>query len=327
MLCYDSHRAAAVAAQYDVGSDDDEGGVDPTDGYFVSSCVLVGDTAQSLDDYLYSQEQFAVWGGYATAQALDTDWPISVISLIEKGWIPFFDQDSNECVWMFLLTGETEASLPVGADYDMCVYVGLEQCEYDCVDWTWLRPPQVARRAWVMVRVPGGGAGGEREVLRLESFAECEGKTSRGGGEDQRGDAKGKGRGGGTGSGGGDTRAATKDMGEWLEGVGGSGCVESGGDGDGEMWYYFNRVSGHSCWEEPLAWEQLVAEAGGWVLCAEEGRPEDLYWWVTRRLLEPVDQYSVWVVLLCCYKLLLTSSYCRWHVDTNEIKWYSEDYD
>jgi len=44
------------------------------------------------------------------------------------------------------------------------------------------------------------------------------------------------------------------------------------------VWYFSNRVTGHSSWEKPPGWDQLVIEAEGWVLCAEESTPQDLYW-------------------------------------------------
>ena len=50
-------------------------------------------------------------------------------------------------------------------------------------------------------------------------------------------------------------------------------------DDDGEtVWYFSNRVTGHSTWEQPPGWENLVAQAAGWILCAEEDKPADLYW-------------------------------------------------
>lgn len=44
------------------------------------------------------------------------------------------------------------------------------------------------------------------------------------------------------------------------------------------LWYFSNRVTGHSSWVKPAGWDQLMREADGWVLCAEEETPEALYW-------------------------------------------------
>jgi predicted nucleic acid-binding Zn ribbon protein len=45
-----------------------------------------------------------------------------------------------------------------------------------------------------------------------------------------------------------------------------------------EVWYYHNRVTGHSLWEQPQGWLDVAEEAGGWILCAEEVSIEDMYW-------------------------------------------------
>ena len=47
---------------------------------------------------------------------------------------------------------------------------------------------------------------------------------------------------------------------------------------DETVWYFSNRVTGHSSWEKPAGWDLLTLEAEGWVLCAEESSPAALYW-------------------------------------------------
>jgi hypothetical protein len=44
------------------------------------------------------------------------------------------------------------------------------------------------------------------------------------------------------------------------------------------LWYYSNRMTGHSSWTEPSGWSQQVEEANGWVLCSNE-LMQDMYWW------------------------------------------------
>lgn len=47
-----------------------------------------------------------------------------------------------------------------------------------------------------------------------------------------------------------------------------------------DIWYFSNRVTGHSSWDKPAGWDQLLLDADGWVLCAEESAPDNLYWYV-----------------------------------------------
>jgi hypothetical protein len=257
VLSYDADRAAST----DLKGDDEDDGEGGADGYFVASCVNVGEATQDLDDHLYTQEQYDVWCGYDYAASLGTDWPGSVEQLIQMGWVTFFDVDLNQCLWMYLPSGATENYLPVGDDTDMSVYAGLEP--HDVNEPTWVAPPQVAARSWVMIRC-GGGEGTD---VAAESKADTLVRSSSTGGG---GDSKGRGE-----------KHTYKSSVSFSDADSKYTSHDSGGDaktGVEEVWYYSNRISGHSCWTEPAGWEGLLQETGGWVLCAEEGRIEELYW-------------------------------------------------
>ncbi|CAE7768736.1 unnamed protein product, partial [Symbiodinium microadriaticum] len=266
VLSYDHDRTASTATPEDKdwSDDGDEVCADAVDGYFVSSCVVVGDPAQDLDDHLYTQEQYDVWCGYQYAQTLDNDWPNTVENLIQKGWITFYDVNTNQCMWMYLPSGETESYLPVGTDLEMSEYVGLEPYDFD--DSTWVRPPQVTARSWVMIRIPGRGA----DCLRLESFEDYS-DSKAAAAKHVYNDAKG-------------VRDAKRFDSKASESVERRGSIgepwnEVGDreEGEDDVWYYYNRISGHSMWTQPPGWDELIAAAGGWILCAEEGKLHDLY--------------------------------------------------
>eukprot|EP00602_Paraphysomonas_sp_CaronLab_P013039 CAMPEP_0185043954 /NCGR_PEP_ID=MMETSP1103-20130426/43189_1 /TAXON_ID=36769 /ORGANISM="Paraphysomonas bandaiensis, Strain Caron Lab Isolate" /LENGTH=358 /DNA_ID=CAMNT_0027584183 /DNA_START=639 /DNA_END=1715 /DNA_ORIENTATION=- len=67
----------------------------------------------------------------------------------------------------------------------------------------------------------------------------------------------------------------------------------SDSDGTVDVVFYFNSVTGHSTWQEPVDWEDIIEESNGWVLCAQEHAMEDLFWW---------------------------------HRDTGDVTWYYQEY-
>lgn len=42
-------------------------------------------------------------------------------------------------------------------------------------------------------------------------------------------------------------------------------------------WYYYNALSGHTQWEEPLGWRDYIERCDGWILCSTEAL--DIYYW------------------------------------------------
>jgi hypothetical protein len=345
VLCYDASRILFEdETEIEAEAEDQAASVcylpGSVDGYYVSSCLDLSEEQADLDDHLYRQEAYQVWGGYAVAQQAEEEktslgdtfsWPTSIAETIRHGWINCYLSDSNECVWLHLLSYQIQRALPLGGD----------ALSGDCgCEWTeeaeegagyWLRPPQVAARAWIVVRCcmseakgmgePNserkeemceeqeqerrGSKGGGWSVSPLEKghsdkeigqskrsgerlgaeekllFLSPRNSTERDGrgdmGDGCKGEAKGEWRGEEKG------QKGTKNEKEERE----SPREQERGQDERAVWYYYNRVSGQSSWEEPAGWREVVSLAGGWILCAEEetlqleGAQEEgeMYWW------------------------------------------------
>ena len=229
-----------------------------------------------MDDHLYHQEAFQVWGGYSVAQeeeealwhSTGDTWPTSIAEVIRRGWINCYLSDTNECVWLHLLTYQIERYLPLGGD-DLSANCG---CEWgDEGDGYWLRPPQIAARSWIVVRC---------SVALSDDFADCKDSKSdelinKGVPSEKYESVK-------------ESSEEKKSSRGLVEEKGGRKALDQRAEekegqtsiGRGEVWYYYNRVSGHSSWEEPTGWREIVSLAGGWILCAEEENLlEEMYWW------------------------------------------------
>jgi hypothetical protein len=158
-----------------------------TDGYYIADCMDLHRENMELDDFLYSQEQHAVWVGYNLSpyyQTGELEWPYTVQGAIMDGWINFFDSTQNQCLWMHLPSGETEGYLPVGSD-TLSRYLGLEPYReengQDTGQSHWLRPPQVASRSWVMIRCYYGGGGGTGIAEAKIAWEDTEADAPKGG--------------------------------------------------------------------------------------------------------------------------------------------------
>jgi hypothetical protein len=301
VLCYDEGRIQSQEAEAEAGEPDSSPGA--VDGYYVSSTLDLSEQPLDLDDHLYSQEQHQLWGGYSVA-AQETEegevgggWlPATTAEAIRRGWMVCFLSDSNECVWLNLLSYSSERYLPIGWD-EWSGWCGCEREEGD-EEGYWVRPPQVTARAWLMVRctVSSSGDQSESKGVCLGEAGEIGAKSSlgderrseklsqRGAREEgkaeeklsarRRSDEKREGK----------AQGRERDEDDEADRKGGSakeGKVEEGEqqEGEREVWYFHNRVSGESRWDEPMGWSEIVSLAGGWVLCAEESRMEELYWW------------------------------------------------
>jgi hypothetical protein len=296
ILCYDEGRIQSQEAEAEAGEPDPSPG--SVDGYYISSCLDLSEQPLDLDDYLYSQEQHQLWCGYSVAQEEEDcawgddgnrSWPTTTADAIRRGWLPCYLLDSNECVWLHLLTYNIERHLPIGWD-ELSGTCGCES-EWGDEEGYWLRPPQVTARAWLMVRcsVANETSDSERKEQRStersasgkaitewdsprgekgsESRTRAEEKAfarRESGGEKGEGKAQEKGT---------DKADDDEPKGGWSEELPQQQQQQQ------EVWYYHNRVSGQSRWEEPAGWSEIVSLAGGWVLCAEESRMEEMYWW------------------------------------------------
>lgn len=177
--------------------------VNSCNGYYVFSIDNQQEPFVDLDDHLYGQENFMIWGGYPGNDEYCEKYPYSLQEVVQNGWMVYYDMNINFAQWMHVASGHIENYLPIGRD----PYVQMMGLSYSQESYDWVLAPQDCCKEWLMVK-----------------------------------------------------------------------CSEVGTVSN--LWYFYNKTTGHSSWTEPYGWQDFVDENGGWVLCSNE-QLEYYFWWNT----------------------------------------------
>lgn len=244
--------------------------------------VLNRETGQTkwLDNHLWEQSQY--YGIYQNFSKLTAISDIStVVAVISNGWIMYYDATSNCSSWLHLHTNTIENFLPIGQDPSI---YSLNLYPYNMSDYAdWVASDQLISLSWQIVICPNetyetsdvgynfpvtstaDGYGSKWDLWE-------KGDTVRGGsvGTSSASDAKedmgykrAKGR----------VRVIGKDSGDESRDESGRSV-----EGNPNLIYYYNTITGQSSWVRPGGWEALLTSTGGWVRCYMEGNEEG-YWW------------------------------------------------
>lgn len=206
------------------------------------------------------------------------EYPLSCEELFLSGWIVFFDENINECLWMQLSSGRVERYLPIGDDVENVVNLGFEF--YDG-DYQWVRPNQYpCHSSWVVISVVKNV-----EYTDIDYFYKADDKNSS---SQVNNSSKSE------------NSAKNSDVvnhnqsaeNEYFDDVY-EGYVwnyytqewEHKENTDSVMqeeiqWYFYNTFTAQSRWEAPVGWEEMIAqEWNGWWMCRDEISLVD-YWYL-----------------------------------------------
>lgn len=218
-------------------------------GYYISNLYDINVPHMSLDEFFEHQSQYRLWIAYPGDDEPCSLYPLALDDVVCNAWIIFFDIDSNTNVWMHIPSGNIQSYLPIGYDSSGLIE-SCELCPSDA-DCTWVSPPiGGATRNWMMVECVTQ----QKEMTRPSA---CNKKSIS------------------------FNEAESIEAHELDELDGGKERWDWNGkenETESVVWYYFNRMSGHSLWQEPVGWNETIAESGGWALCSNE-LMVDFYWW------------------------------------------------
>jgi hypothetical protein len=208
-------------------------------------------------------------------------WPKYVHEAIQQGYILFFEDTENVCKWMRIQTGEVETYLPLGEDSIACDELGFVYCSDSNQRSLWVSCPQDCTITWILVFV-GNQSDNFGRFSRQCSEGSSPDESKHEGDNDYY-----------------DLAANRKKVRSQIYDVIGYSpkqCLQrlqnsrrglesertysefKNYNNDPTADYYYNRVTGSSCWHVPAGYEEYVESVGGWQLCMSAESNWQPYW-------------------------------------------------
>jgi hypothetical protein len=261
-----------------------------------------------LEEFLELQREAGICPGSWTDEEYTEELlhhPTTCTGVVERGWITYFDDSTNDCYWYNLPTGNCERCLPLGWD-PSSKRLGLLEYEGSS---EWLQCPNSyeLRNSWVCVVMSSQYDGQyndnnvdknpttittadaksvpilRHDVLAADSASDGKDHDSVGVDDGSKhyyeeistSEAKLSSARNGY-----DRVASAKGLTHSYSGDA-AGDSEAEGSYGTVTQYYLNRLTGHSSWYPPDGWDTTVAEQWcGWILCMSEDSGWALFWYI-----------------------------------------------
>lgn len=298
IVCYDfakyeeSNRDSISYRDHDPYQEDEEG----EDFCSAERCYYVVHKTSKQCRWLHDHvEQFqAHVCSHSLLKSIGNDWhdyelhmqyslPITLLELVLRGWLTYYDSCENLCKWINIPTKSFELTLPLGIGEHSSF---LEQLNLSpsASDQLWYLPDQSCAYMWVVVIYNCSSSTMEDVVVVTNAFSDDDMEGCNASSLDKSFYSKKASMNSSCAITATEHKDRSTDEHTIAKATSTSSVWEQqphqSMDGDVPAYgiYYRNRITGESSWNAPVGWDYLVASWDDWTLCCNEESYDELYW-------------------------------------------------
>jgi hypothetical protein len=298
IVCYDfakyeeSNRDSISYRDHDPYQEDEEG----EDFCSAERCYYVVHKTSKQCRWLHDHvEQFqAHVCSHSLLKSIGNDWhdyelhmqyslPITLLELVLRGWLTYYDSCENLCKWINIPTKSFELTLPLGIGEPSSF---LEQLNLSpsASDQLWYLPDQSCAYMWVVVIYNCCSSTMEDVVVVTNAFSDDDMEGCNASSLDNSFYSKKASMNSSCAITATEHKDRSTDEHTIAKATSTSSVWEQqphqSMDGDVPAYgiYYRNRITGESSWNAPVGWDYLVASWDDWTLCCNEESYDELYW-------------------------------------------------